>query len=202
MPTPVRFWLGLFPALLATESVALAVPEVCGENDRVTGTLCPAEMVTGKEIPLSENSELFKLADETVTLAPPALMLLDWLAVVPTVTLPKFSAMGATISCPGAVPVPESGTLNVELDALELMVIPPVAFVADCGAKIALKVTLAPGLRTSGKLRPLMLNPAPATVACEIVTLEPPVFVSESIKVTLAPTCTLPKARLAGLATS
>ena len=79
---------------------------------------------------------------------------------------------------------------------------PPVALTADCGANTALKVTLAPGLRTSGKLSPLILNPVPVTVACEIVTLVRPVFVSESVKVMLAPACTLPKARLAGLAVS
>jgi hypothetical protein len=33
-------------------------------------------MVIGKEAPVSENSALLRLADETVTLAPPALRLL------------------------------------------------------------------------------------------------------------------------------
>jgi len=45
-----------------------------------------------------------------------------------------------------------------------------------------------------------MLKPAPVTVASEIVSLVPPVFVSESITVTLPPTWTPPKARLAGFA--
>jgi hypothetical protein len=62
--------------LLVTERIALAVPEACGANVRVTGMLCPAAIVTGKEIPVSENSALLRLADETVTLAPPALRLL------------------------------------------------------------------------------------------------------------------------------
>jgi hypothetical protein len=39
-------------------------------------------------------------------------------------------------------------------------------------------------------------------VACEIVTLVPPVLVKESVKVTLVPAGTLPKLRLAGLAVS
>jgi hypothetical protein len=47
-----------------------------------------------------------------------------------------------------------------------------------------------------------MLNPVPVAVACEIVTLDPPVLVSEFAKVTLLPTLALPKARLAGLEVS
>jgi hypothetical protein len=62
--------------LLAKDRAALALPEVCGANVRVNGTLCPAAMVSGKETPVSENSALLRLADETVTLAPPALRLL------------------------------------------------------------------------------------------------------------------------------
>jgi hypothetical protein len=100
------------------------------------------------------------------------------------------------------VPAPESETVKVELEALEPTVMPPVALTADCGANTALKVTLAPGLRTNGTLSPLMLNPVPVAVACEIVTLDPPVFVSDSIKVRLLPTWALPKVRLAGLALS
>ena len=63
-------------ALLARDRVALALPEDCGAKVKVTGTLCPAEMVMGKEIPLRENSALLKLADDTVTLEPLALRLL------------------------------------------------------------------------------------------------------------------------------
>jgi hypothetical protein len=98
--------------------------------------------------------------------------------------------------------VPESETSRLGFEALETTVMPPVALTADSGVNSALKVTLAPGVRTSGKLSPLILNPVPVTVACEIVTLDPPVFVNESSKVMLPPTCTLPKARLAGLAVS
>ena len=95
---PLRFCAALFAALLVTESTALAVPDVCGENVMVTGTLCPAEMVMGREMPLTANSLLFRLADDTVTFAPVALMLVVWLTVDPTVVLPKFTAVGAIIS--------------------------------------------------------------------------------------------------------
>ena len=84
--------------------------------------------------------------------------------------------------------MPESGTVKVELEASETTVIPPLTLTADCGVNTALKGTLAPGLSTTGTLSPLMLNPVPVAVACEIVTLDPPVFVSASVKVTLLPT--------------
>ncbi len=95
--------------------------------------------------------------------------------------------------------MPVSETVKVGLEALETTVMPPLALPADCGVNTALKGTLAPGLRTKGTLGPLMLNPAPVAVACEIVTLDPPAFVSEFAKVRLLPTWALPKARLAGL---
>lgn len=46
---------------------------------------------------------------------------------------------------------------------------------------------------------PLTLNPAPPEVAiCEIVTLDPPVFVTVSEIVLFTPTCTFPNVRLVG----
>jgi hypothetical protein len=98
--------------------------------------------------------------------------------------------------------VPESETVRVELEALDTTVMLPLARTADCGANTALKVTLAPGLSTSGTFSPLMLNPVPVVVACEIVTRDPPVLVSESVKVRLLPTWVLPNARLAGVTES
>jgi hypothetical protein len=76
MPFPLKVSAGLFEALLVKERAALATPEVWGANVRVNGTLCPTAMVTGSEIPVSENSPLLRLADDTITLAPLALRLL------------------------------------------------------------------------------------------------------------------------------
>jgi hypothetical protein len=44
--------------------------------------------------------------------------------------------------------------------------------------------------------------PAPVTLACEIVTLDPPVLVRASGRLALLPTCTLPNDKLVGLAES
>ena len=68
----VSFRLALV-ALLENESVAPAVPLDCGVNTIVIGTLCPAVTVNGNEIPLSLNSDVVTLADDTVTFDPVAL---------------------------------------------------------------------------------------------------------------------------------
>ena len=54
------------------------------------------------------------LSADTVTAAPEALMVIDWVAVVPTATLPKFTDEGATVSWAEAeaVPVPVNGTFR------------------------------------------------------------------------------------------
>jgi len=53
-----------------------------------------------------------------------------------------------------------------------------------------------------GRVRPLMENPVPLGEAEEMVTVDPPVLVRVSERLVLLPTCTLPKARLVGLAVS
>jgi len=71
----------------------------------------------------------------------------------------------ATIKGATATPVPLRETENVELSwALEKEALPEVVPVA-AGAKLAVKVTLFPGSRLTGRVTPLRLNPAPETVA-------------------------------------
>ena len=70
------------------------------------------------------------------------------------------------------------------------------------GAKTTPKVKLCPGVKVKGRLKLLTLKAGPVTLACVIVTLEPPEFVSDSDNVWLLPTCTLPKLRLGAAAPS
>ncbi len=86
--------VGLFEALLAKLRVAAAAPEVCGAKVTVNGALCPGARVSGKEIPLSANWELFVDPDEIVTLNVLALITPDWLLVAPMVTVPKAAERG------------------------------------------------------------------------------------------------------------
>lgn len=53
-----------------------------------------------------------------------------------------------------------------------------------------------------GNVSPLIENVAPLTLAWEIVTEDPPVFVKVSDRFAVPPTCTLPKARLDGFGLS
>jgi len=70
VPAPVKLSEAVFEALLVNELVAETLPDAFGVNVSVKGTLCPAAMVSGKVIPLSENSALLMLADDMATLAP------------------------------------------------------------------------------------------------------------------------------------
>ena len=88
-------------ALLVKVSVAFAVPAADGLNFTVKGTFAPTGIVAGNDKPLIVNAALFVLAAVTVTLAPVALKLPDAVPLLPTVTLPRFSVVGLTLSCPG-----------------------------------------------------------------------------------------------------
>jgi hypothetical protein len=87
-------------------------------------------------------------------------------------------------------------------EALPVAVIVPLAEPLVVGVKTTLKFALCPGLRVSGRVKPLIWNPAPLAVACEMVKSDPPEFVNVSVLVALSPTFTLPKVRFKGLAPS
>ena len=73
-------------------------PLDCGVNSTSKEALWPALRVTGRLIPLILNSELPRLAEETVTLPPVAVMVAALVSVLPTVTDPKLKVAGETVS--------------------------------------------------------------------------------------------------------
>jgi hypothetical protein len=99
-PLPLTAIIGEFPALLANDNEALAVPDTCGRNVTVNGTDCPGDNVVGNDIPLTTNSVLVLIADDTVTDDPLAVSVPFNAALEPSVTLPKFNAVGVSVSCP------------------------------------------------------------------------------------------------------
>ena len=107
----------------------------------------------------------------------------DFVLLLPTCTLPKLRLVGFALRVPAAVAVPERETVKVGLDALLVMVRLPVGVPAVVGANTTLKDLLAPAAKVRGKVSPLTLNPAPVAVTCEMVTLEPPLFVTVSERV-------------------
>lgn len=128
--------------MLAKVTLPDAVPDAVGAKRIETEALLPAAIVTGRVIPLSENSDWLAVADEIVTGAVLALSVAVWLWLVPTTTLPKLMLEGVTASCPGDVAVPDSGTDCVGFAAFELMAREPLALPAAVGANATLKVTL------------------------------------------------------------
>ncbi len=151
-------------ALLVKVSVPLAAPVVSGLNVTVKDVLWPAGIVTGSERPPMLNTELFELAAVTVTFAPVAVRLPEALPLVPATTLPRFRVVGLTESCPtAALPVPESGTVRLGLDAFEVIAMLPLALPAEVGVNVTVNVALWLDVRVTGVVIPVKLNPVPLT---------------------------------------
>jgi hypothetical protein len=97
-----------------------------------------------------------------MTLEPPVLVTVsDADRLLPTVTVPKARLLGLDPSTPGATPVPDKGMVKVGLGAFEVMVTLPLAFAADCGVKVTLKLVLCPAVSVTGAVIPLTVNPVP-----------------------------------------
>ena len=138
---------------------------------------------------------------EIVTEDPPELVTLTGsILLLPVCRLPKLRLVGVAPNAPAVGAVPDNPIFRVGLDALLTIARLPVRVPLLCGAQRTLKVVFCPAVRVRGKLSPLMVNADPVTVACEMVTLEPPELVSVPDRLLLLPTCTVPKLRLAGLA--
>lgn len=131
---------------------------------------------------------------ETVIADPPVLLnISDFVLLLPTCTLPKLRLVGfaVMVSAEGVVPV--SDTVNDGLDASLVTVSVPVGLPAVVGANTTLNDLVAPAARVKGNVRPFTLYPVPVAVACETVTVDPPVLVIVSDNVLLCPIVTLPK---------
>jgi hypothetical protein len=86
--------------------------------------------------------------------------------LAPTFTLPKLRLVGFAPSRKvAAAPVPLRAIANGEPGALPTKETEPDALPAAVGAKAALNVVLPPAAIVAGTVRPVMLKPAPDTVA-------------------------------------
>lgn len=117
-------------------------------------------------------------------------------AVVPTVTFPKFSGAGAMINCPAVIPVPVRGMFSPGPYTNRL---PPVS-PADCGAKVTLNPRLCPGLKVMGNVAPPTENSLPVVWMFDIVTFQVRVFVRTTGKVEWDPVAIGPNDSAEGLA--
>jgi hypothetical protein len=97
---------------------------------------------------------------------------------------------------------PETVTTAGELLALLTNETEPLTAPAACGAKLMVAVVLAPTATVRGNVIPVTLNPAPVTLAADIVTEALPVLLRVTVRVAVSPTATWPKAWLLGVAPS
>ena len=135
-------------------------------------------------MPLMENSEALaplKLTDVTDTLAPVALNVPVCDPLVPTTTLPTFTAVALRVPWLCVTAVPLRVTLRAGFVASESIMTLPLTLPADLGAKVTLKDALCPGVRVNGVASPEMLKPEPVTVAWEMVEFMPPAFRTVSV---------------------
>jgi hypothetical protein len=99
-----------------------------------------------------------------------------------------------------AVPDPDKAITSGEPGALLTIEMPPVALPDVVGENLALNDVLCPAFSVKGVARPVMLNPVPDALPCEIATLDVPEFVRVTLTDALAPTSRPPKLMLAGFA--
>ena len=105
-----------FVASLAIVTLPVTVPATCGAKETLKPRPCPAAKVNGKVNPLRLNPVPVTLAWLTVIVVPPELVIVtSWVWVAPTCTFPKLTLAGVAASCPAMIPVPETGTVTVEL---------------------------------------------------------------------------------------
>ena len=84
-------------SLLVIVMLPELVPATVGEYVTFSETLAPGVTVLGVVIPVTPNGPALAESKEIVRLEPPTLLIFTVpLAVVPTVTLPKFRLVGVT----------------------------------------------------------------------------------------------------------
>jgi hypothetical protein len=118
----------------------------------------------------------------------------------PVFTFPKLKdVVLKESSSVAATPVPLRVIILGEVGALLTIDTLPLAAPEEVGANWRLIVADWPALRESGTDSPLVLNPLPVTLTCEIVNVPVPLFVSFAVCELGEPTVTSPKLALEGM---
>ena len=155
-------------------------------------------MVTGRDSPLTLNAELFAVAAVTVTLVPLAVRFPDAVPLVPTATLPIASVVGATLSVPtAALPVPDSETVTVGLEAFEVTVATALKLPAALGENMTLTGVLCPAVSVIGMLGAVSEKYWVEIATLLIVTDVVPELVAVADTVLLLPGAIVPKFNVA-----
>ncbi len=198
LPLPVSASVMGLAALLANDNEAVAVPDACGWNVTVNVADLPAANAIGNVTPLTTNSVLELVIDETVTGEPVAVSVPERVAVEPVATVPKFKVAGARLSCPVLATLPESATFSCGFEALDAIASWPEAVPLVVGLKTTLKVTLCPAETLAGSVRPLIAKAPLDTLAPESVTLLLPAFATVTVRLFDCPIARVPKLNAVG----
>lgn len=203
IPVPLRaIARGEFGALLVRLTEPVTAPAVVGANTALNVVEPPAAMFNGAVIPVVLKPFPVVVTAEIVSVAvPPLVKWIVWELLVLVTTLPNAALLGVAESC-GCVAVPVREIVRGDPGALLTIEMLPVALPAVVGANFAVSVVVRPAPRVCGVVIPLMLNPAPDALACEMVRLAVPEFVNVISCEPLLPTPTEPKLTLAGFAPS
>ena len=110
-----------------------------------------------------------------------------------TVEVLGFQASSRDVGAGAATPVPATEMDVGEFEALLTTAILPATLIAVAGSKLTFSAAAWAGAKISPEETPFAARPAPATITFEIVTFEPPEFVTLIVRVTLVPTFSLPK---------
>src|SRR2546425_908467 len=194
--------LGELGALLTSEMPPDALPVVVGANCTLKVLDCPGGRVSGNVRPVMQNPAPVSSHSPMVKLA-----LLEFVKVsfctplLPTITLfflmirrlPRSSLFPYTTLCRSVL-----GELGALLTSETL----PDTLPMVAGANCTLKVLDCPAARVSGRVRPVMLKPAPETVACETLTVAVPELDSTTPWVLAVDSVTLPTLMFVGFGMS
>jgi len=133
---------GLFPALLEMVAVPFTAPLEVGENVTATEVEPPAATLNGVAALMLKPAPV-TLIDETLTLAVPELESFRFCELlVPTVTFPKATEVGETLSWPIGVETPVPVNVTTFGEELKLLTIDaePLAAPTLCGEKTTFAV--------------------------------------------------------------
>jgi hypothetical protein len=193
-----------FPAVLLIAIDPAALPVPVGANVTFSAAVCPGANTVLAPAPLALNPAPVTTTLEIVRLALPAFVsVTPCELLLPTTTLPKSRLLALALSSGvDAMAVPLAEITRGELGASLASETEPVAFPAEVGANTTLNVVFCPGAMLIGRVRPEVPNPAPATLALEIVTLAVPPFCSVIVWELLAPVVTLGNVAVSGVAES
>jgi len=133
---------------------------------------------------------------EIVSEAEPVLVTVnDFVEFCPLTMLPKLKLAGETDN-PACTPVPLTGIVSGDPDALLVTVMDPVTLPVAVGANVTDNVAVADGFSVAGTVMPLTETPVPVAATEEMLTAAVPEFVKMTCFTEFAPVFTFPKLKL------